>query len=204
MKYIVFDVETTGLSRKDEVIQFSCIITDQNLIAKKFCNFYCYTQQPIAPNAFNVHKISKEDLYRKSGGRSFEDSWLELEHLFGGDDVTWVDWSTSGFDQRMIDQTLVNNGLEPYFTFSRVSDFAKCASGRHSFNLMEPVAKKFGKRSMKLEEAERRLGYGKEQLDRLYQQMVGGLSPVLQQSSGYHHADYDAFITYVVLYRFFS
>lgn len=204
MKYIIFDIETTGLRKEDEVIQFSCIITDKDLITETFCNFYCYTQQPISPGAFNTHHISKEDLHRLSGGKSFEDNWEDVQYLFNQEDVVWVDWSMNGFDQRMINQTLVNNGLDAYFTFDRVDSLSRCASGRHSFDLMHAFSKKFGKSSMKLEEAARKLPYNRQQIDSLYRTMINKVQMDLGGTIGYHHADYDAFITYLVMYNFFS
>lgn len=204
MKYIIFDTETTGLGREDEVIQFSCIIAGDNLATNTFCNFYCYTQHPINSEAFNVHKISKEKLREWSDGKTFEDNWIEYCKLFEGDDVTWIDWSLHGFDQRMINQTLVNNGLAPYFNFERVSDFKLCQKGKHSFNLMGALCKKLGRRSIKLADAAALLPYNNQALNDLYERMIRILMPKMNGVYGFHHADYDAFITYVILYYFFS
>ena len=44
MQYVLFDVETTGLSKYDEVIQFCCFIMDVNSAnyAGRFAKTPCY------------------------------------------------------------------------------------------------------------------------------------------------------------------
>ena len=43
-KIVVYDTETTGLTKSDEVIQFSAIVMNDTLYTESLVNFYCNTQ----------------------------------------------------------------------------------------------------------------------------------------------------------------
>lgn len=40
-KIVVYDVETTGFTKSDEVIQFSAIVMNDTLYTESLVNFYC-------------------------------------------------------------------------------------------------------------------------------------------------------------------
>ena len=198
MNYIIFDTETTGTGPKDEVIQFSAIITNENFVIENLVDFYCYTQHPINAHAFNVHHISKEMLFKLSKGLTFEDQWEKHASMLDIPDVVWVDWSIGGFDQRMINQPLVNNGLHDYFTFPRVRDLAQCQKGKYSFDLMRLVSEKFGEHSMKLTNAVRTLKIDKAAIDKLYRLLLKSVGINCGENVNYHDSSYDAFATYLL------
>ena len=57
MKYFLYDVETTGLTRRDEVIQLSGFLLNKDLRKEQIINFYCYTQVETNPEAQKVHGL---------------------------------------------------------------------------------------------------------------------------------------------------
>ena len=109
MKYFLYDVETTGLTRRDEVIQLSGFLLNKDLRKEQIINFYCYTQVETNPEAQKVHGLDKKLLWELSGGKTFEEQIFQYDFLFNEEDITFVGYNIS-FDNRMVNQTLKNNG----------------------------------------------------------------------------------------------
>ena len=203
MKYVVYDVETTGLSAKDEIIQFAAIISDEQLKNCSIYNFYCMSQQPISPGAFNTHKMTREFIYAESKGKFFEDYWYDfLKNLDGEDQIIWVDWSKNGFDRKMINNTLEHYNLDPYFTFPVVNTLPNDKEYGHcSFNLMKAIRNKGVTGSLALENAIKLTGYSKQHLDQLYEKLTANISSK-KGSMTFHDAVYDSLMTYLLLYHY--
>ena len=113
MKYFLYDVETTGFTRRDEVIQFSGYLLDDNLRNEHIINFYAYTQIESNPDALKVHHLDKKLLWELSQGKTFEEQIFQYEFLFDAKDITFVGYNIP-FDNRLVNQTLKNNGYEPF------------------------------------------------------------------------------------------
>lgn len=140
LQYILFDVETTGLTKCDEVIQFSCIfLKDQFRSCNDLADFYCMTTQQISPKALEVHHITLNKLYTLSNGTFFEENFYKLAKQFEKD-CTFVYFSNSNFDTRLVNQTLSNANLPCYQFGDRVSTL-KPMKGRHCFDLQSAVAR---------------------------------------------------------------
>lgn len=82
MKYFLYDVETTGLTRRDEVIQLSGFLLNEDLRKEQIINFYCYTQVETNPEAQKVHGLDKKLLWELSGGKTFEEQIFQYDFLF--------------------------------------------------------------------------------------------------------------------------
>lgn len=203
IKYVIFDVETTGLSITDEIIQFSAIVMNGDFTTERLINFYCDTQVPISANAFNVHRIDKAKLYRLSEQKSFEDNWLGFADSLKNQQVAWIDWSRGGFDERMVNQTLVNNGLDDYFNYPRYKSLEECLKNKSStFDLMGALCHKIGRRNMKLADAVNTLPYSKQQINYVYDKVTDSL-PNKDMEMMYHNAMYDTFVTFLVFKYYF-
>lgn len=209
VRIVVFDVETTGLGKGDEVVQFSALVLDEHFKSISATNFYCNTQVQMSSGAFAVHGLTKADIFQLSEGTVFEDNWLKFLESLEGHRIVWVPWNVAGtakngFDERIIDQTLANNGLEEYFHFPRYSTIGECLKENESvFNLMYAVSKKFGKTKMKLEVAVNTLPYKKEQINKVYDRLVLQI-PNVNYERRYHNAMYDAFVTYLLFSYYFG
>lgn len=207
-KYVIFDVETTGMSKRDEVIQFSAIVVPDKVhtvcCPEKMVNFYCETQVPISAGAFNVHQLSRQKLHVLSEGMVFEDNWLNFVDSLREHQVVWVDWSVGAFDERLINQTLTNNGLPDYFHFPRFRDLNKCLEHRFScLDLMGIVGSRFGKSSMKLVDAVNSLPYTRERINNAYLANATRL-PNFDETMKFHNALYDSYVTRLVLKYYMS
>lgn len=200
MRYAVFDLETTGLSSKDEAIQFGCVLTNSNFEAESLINFYCYTQQKISANALKVHNINRDMLMKLSNGLTFEDQMQRYPNLFNAKDIVWVEYSTNGFDMRVLNQTLRNNGL-PEYNFGQKIHTLNKQEGVWNFNLCGALAAQFYRGvPRKLAQATSLLGYPPGTIDRIYNNYLTAKSNV--SGACFHNADYDAFVTWLLLYRF--
>lgn len=147
MKYFLFDVETTGLYQKDEVIQFAGFLLDESGKLMEVVNEYCYPSVSINPSAYAVHKLDNELLWKLSDGLSFEHQFLHHKFLFD-DDITFVGWNVS-FDCRMVNQTLQKSGYGKFDFGSKENRFNH-KNGRHVVDLMAPVAAILGCHSNRL------------------------------------------------------
>lgn len=113
MNYLVYDTETSGLNfNRDEVLQFSGILLDDSLAIKQVFNFYCDTQVSIDPGAAAVNGLNHSILRELSGGKTFEDNFLNLP-IWELKDLCWVGYNSVHFDSKMINSTLVANNLPP-------------------------------------------------------------------------------------------
>lgn len=198
MKYAIIDNETTGLGSCDEVIQFACILADEDFNAIRLHNVYCYTQHAINPKAQAVHGISKEMLHELSGGLTLEDHFSKMDDLFKCDDLTWVEWSTSGFDMRLINQTLANNNAKTIDFGSRIAR-PVIQEGVHNYNLLHGICNLlFGGKTVNLQRAVSVLPYSSDSIERMYRQYIS----VNGEAGSFHRAEYDAFITWLLLYTY--
>lgn len=150
MYYFLFDTETTGLYKRDEVIQFSGLLLDNDGRLIKIINEYCYTNVHINKEAEKTHKLNKRVLWELSGGLPLEKQLRKYDFLFKEKNIMFIGWNV-GFDVRMVNQTLTNNGYEKFDFGKKVNNFAT-HSGRCYLDLMPGVCafnKQYGSR-MKL------------------------------------------------------
>lgn len=193
MKYFFWDTETTGLGFSDEVLQLGGILTDESFGNLKVVNWYCDTTCPINPKAAEVTHLTFEIVHKLSEGKTFEDNWLELIKELGND-VCWIGWNES-FDRRMVNQTLKKVGLPPFNFGTNIKDLSQ-AKGVCHYDLMRGVsrARSTGK-SIKLVNAVTSfLSMPFVEIDRMYEQNI----KKFDLDTGAHHADYDAFLCYLL------
>ena len=198
VRYVIFDVETTGLMKTDEVIQFGALVAGSDFRPEYPVNFYCYTQEPISPGAAKANGMNKKKLMGLSGGKSFEDSWLELPFVKdGGNNTIWVSYSSGGFDTRLINQTLSQNGLPKMKFGNRVIDLRHNTKFPCEYNAMAALKSQvFGGRSMKLSEVCASSGLTETKLDSAFNKAFK------DNIARYHDALYDSFALWAVLYNY--
>lgn len=200
MKYLIYDLETTGLMRSDEAIQFGGILTDENLQIERGYNFYGYTQVPISQKAQDTHGISKAMLRRLSNGKTFEDCFYEASFQ-NEKDLTWVSFSTNGFDERMINQTLEHNGLPKYDFGSKANFFGAETSGIHRLDAYACLrGRVFHGRNQRLSQIVSTLPYTDEKVQRAFDAYFSDIS----YNTAFHDALFDAFCLWLVLAHYKS
>ena len=143
MQYVLFDVETTGLSKYDEVIQFCCFIMDGQLHrCSNMVDFYSMSTQPITQGALQKHHVTLGRLRELSKGVFFEESFYKLAKTFERD-CTFIYFSSSNFDTRLVNQTLQNANLPAYNFGDRINTL-RSVEGHHCFDLQSAVSKYYG------------------------------------------------------------
>lgn len=194
MKYLFYDLETTGLTKQDEVIQFGGILTDAKLQPQKAFSFYCYTQVPIAKKAAAVHGITAGKLMKLSDGLTFEDQFYDASFM-KEKDLTWISYSTSGFDERVIEQTLKNNGL-PEYDFGSALPYFKDATGIHHLDAYSVLRNRcYCGRNNKLSQLPKSIPDGEQRIDEMYARLFNGKV----SGNQYHDALYDAFVLWWIM-----
>lgn len=197
MEYIFYDTETTGFTRCDEVIQFSGFVTDENLKLKSAIDFYCYTQVPINKKALEVHGINASALWKLSGGKTFEDQFYDSS-ISKKNDLVWVSYSTSGFDERLVNQTLKNNGLPGYDFGSKITYFGQETNGIHTMEFYKTLKNRcFDGRDKKLVQAVQDAGFSKDQAESLFRKVLKK-----EGTAVFHNALFDAFSLYLLAMRY--
>ena len=200
MNYLIFDTETTGLGKQDEVIQFSGLLVNNDFKLQRGFNWYCDTQHPISQGALDTHGITKKMLHDLSDGKTFEDYWFQMMKTLDFDHgLTFIGWNVS-FDIRLINQTLNNNGLDEY-NFGQKTKTLRLDNDIYNFDLMEPVASMLVNRErLKLEHASKMIKMSREELQKRYAKLAAKFKKVATKD--FHNSLYDTYITYEIFEEF--
>ena len=208
MKYFLYDVETTGFSKRDEVIQFSGYLLNDNLRKEQIINFYAYTQVESHPDALKVHHLDKKLLWELSQGKTFEEQIFQYEFLFKEPNITFVGYNIQ-FDNRLVNQTLKNNGYDSFNFGNKVTALTKL-EGRYYFDLMPPMSSMFNHGiKMKLSDTIAQIKFKSlKEINEVYDVifknvgMPSGFSQDLAKQneiSKFHNSLYDSFIYWCLL-----
>lgn len=131
--YVVLDTETTGVCKKDEVIQLSIA----SLNGEVLFNSYFKPTVESHPRALKVHKITHEFLRDKP---LFKDKWEEIERLLIGKTIII---HNEIFDVRLLSQTCQRYGI------THSAEFKTCCSMRYfqrmiGISKLEDILKELG------------------------------------------------------------
>lgn len=207
MQYVLFDVETTGLSSKDEVISFCFLVFDSPKLDN--CVYtshkFCMSTMPIHPDAYKAHKLRVDDLRILSNGTFFEEYFEDFKKILE-DDVIFIQYSNNLFDIRLINQTLTNANEDTFDFGSRVYNLTPC-KGRHYFDAMTAMSliyrNRKGSISLRDALAETR-GYDEVALQQKFKALARRVPELIinQQGSDYFHsASYDTFCLWFLLFK---
>lgn len=191
MKYVIYDTETTGLTRSDEVVQFGAIVTDEKFVPQKAVSFYCYSQVPISEGARKVTGLDAKTVHELSGGATFEDRFLNLSFV-NDKDVVWISYSANGFDERLVNQTLKNNGLSEH-KFGEKKLYFTDSDKQYTLDAFNAIRLRvFNGKVQKLGQMAAALGYSEEKIDELFKRVIKG-------NGKFHDALYDSFVLWLVV-----
>lgn len=216
MNIVVFDTETTGFRNghatyngnsyrtKGEVIQLSCIVSDEDMKPKQFISFYCQPSEPISDQALEVHKISNNSILALSKGKTLEDYLYEHKDLFSSKGNIFIGYNIS-FDISAINNTLKDYGIPQVDFGDTVYSLGECINENNNYNLdIMQVANSYLKereiyrapKYPKLSEAIDALGASRtvDKLFNLFQSYFHLNSSIL-----YHNSDYDTTATWYLV-----
>lgn len=201
-QYVLYDVETTGLTSRDEVIECAVFILDEQLSCRYVNDFYCMSTVPIHPDAQRVHGISLGMLQDLSKGKFFEEYFEDVKKRFNND-TTFIAYSSSFFDERLINQTLTNAGMPTYDFGAKIKDFRLDDGHKHQFDLMGAVAPLLGGRGgkIKLETAVSKVAsYGKEECIARYKAFTKAVpKQTIPGHDCFHDARFDVFCMWFII-----
>jgi len=110
-----FDVETSGTSSSDQIIQFGAIGTDENMSIINKTNIFCKLKDDVIPHpmATLTHKISIKDL-REKGLDDIEFA-RAIESVMTQDvSLCNLGYNTLKFDDQKIRELFYKNMMDPY------------------------------------------------------------------------------------------
>lgn len=209
MNYVVFDTETTGLTRRQtprnepcsvlrvgsEVIQIGGLVLNESMVPTRAFCFYCDCLAPCSPEeAYQTHGISMSEV-RKYASDMFPGEILHnFLPEFLADDVVFIGYNV-GFDISMLSQSTLD--FTDKFVDIPTVDMFMPTRGRHSLDVMSYFPKR-----LKLTQHTKSLG---EKRKAFYEEYGGKLTietnalPLLEeQMSHAHNALFDSIETYLL------
>lgn len=194
MKYFIFDTEDTGLGTKDEVVQFSGFLVDEECRLQRLYNFYCYPLVEFQQKAQQVTGLNKEILMELSKGRFFEEQFYEYKTLLNEKNITWVGYNVS-FDTRLINQTLKANGY-PVHNFGRKVGTLANDYGTYNFDVLDVIASTYNK-GIRLKLGAAVDKYCSKTLEQIQKEYVKIMQYAkINSEITFHNAIFDAYATY--------
>lgn len=194
MKYFIFDTETTGLSAKDEVVQFSGFLVGDECQLLKLYNFYCYPLVEFPQEVQSVTQLNKEILMNLSGGRFFEEQFYECKALLSEKDLTWVGYNVT-FDTRLVNQTLKQNGY-PIHNFGRKVGTLSNDKGIYHFDVLDAIATTYN-RGIRLKLREAVVKHCSKSLEQIQKEYLRIMQYAKEESNiTFHNAIFDSYLTY--------
>ena len=104
-KYLLIDVETTGVLEHDEVIQLAII----NLKGETLLNSYFLPSVPISKHAFASNKLDIDTLVAR-GATSYEDRADDIATIL--EDKIVLYYANNHFDKKLLNQTALKYGCQ--------------------------------------------------------------------------------------------
>lgn len=209
MQYVIFDTETTGLGNNDEVIQFSCMYLNENFKLNGIDDFYCMPTAEISAGAMAVHHLTLNKVRKLSGQKFFEEKFYAIKEKFGKD-CTFINYSSSMFDFRLVNQTLTRAGMPEFDFGAKTLALNDNAHGFYKYDLMSGIARLNGIRGgkIKLENALKLIfDYNEQDLKMKYFNLCKmlerkGLAASIETDMLFHNARFDTFCMWFLLNEF--
>lgn len=148
--FIVFDTETTGLTKQSlnkinlpvsinmrgsEVCQIGGIILNEGMVPLKlFCHYCDVVSASSQPAAYNTHKINQREIRYYLVGQFLPEVMTKYLPEFFAEDVIFIGYN-SEFDMTMVAQSLANSPLS--WKWKRVTASIVPRHGRYSVDVAE-------------------------------------------------------------------
>jgi len=106
-RVIVFDVETTGVTKEDRIVEFACLDLQRAKSKRQYCHKYVNPKRESHPDAQAIHGLSNEFLSSQPDFRS-EAVWL---HMALNDSVVVTHNARS--DKHAVESEFARENLRP-------------------------------------------------------------------------------------------
>lgn len=195
MKYLLFDIETTGLNvYNDDICQFAYIILNEKFeMVKAEELFFYYDGMHVSPESYEVHHLSAEFL--KQYEDKFIDNLAKMHILVSRANV--IGHNADKFDYPFVRNFINRFGLPDtecnslIDTVSVFKPYGRMMNRKHAKGWTEYIGK-FAPTSVSLEVLPKKLGIDESTITVLEEAMFG-------KSSQQHNACYDCIATYLCL-----
>lgn len=197
-----FDVESTGLSSKDEVIQFGAVIVDSvTFKVQRVINRYFLCSMPVPAEATQVHGITDEMLVQKSNGQFFEDLVMTDPLFYKEPNVLFV--SYGNFDTRCCNQTLENSGYKSIYFGNRTATLKTHFTGRYYADMMQICSSLYarGKYNLTLHKSLQEANLEQGLIENAFKMLLKENNIVFDQRAIFHDALYDAFCLFLITWK---
>lgn len=112
MKFLLLDVEATGLHNNSDIIQIAQFVLDSNLKVIEHHNDYLLTNKAIPQEVQTLTGLNRNILKFKSKGKFFEDIVADYKHLWYDPEIVLVAHNVE-YDARMLTSNLNMHGYPP-------------------------------------------------------------------------------------------
>lgn len=110
MKYIFFDLETTGLARTSDILEFGAIVCNQDIIPVSFHHEYFLTDKPVPQSAVNVHGLTQQKL-EFLANRDFMAAAPDIANLITAKDTYVCGHNIVNYDLPVLKSNLSRAGI---------------------------------------------------------------------------------------------
>lgn len=110
MNYLYFDVETTGLQRSSDILEFGGVLCDENFEVIKLINEYFYYSDPIPYSAVSVHGLTNQKL-EFLAQRDFLTAAPEIYDLVSNKNICLCGHNIVSYDIPVLKSNLNRSGI---------------------------------------------------------------------------------------------
>ena len=107
-RVVIFDTETTGLSRDHEIVEIAMIETIEGIKTGRYLHFFINPDGENSKKAYEIHRLTKEDLKEHP---KFRDVAQRIAGFIG---TASLIAHNAKFDMGMLNRGMIKSGLRPY------------------------------------------------------------------------------------------
>lgn len=187
MKYLFFDLETTGLRRDSDILEFGGLLFNNELKLIKVLNTY-YNCDDIPASATNVHGLTPIKL-QMFNAVDWESDAEYIFDLVAADDVILCGHNIISYDIPVLESNLERSG------FSLDIDKLKVIDTMRQYADAYPGSKSL---SAALATAAKSMNSSIAEVKSLFQSSTPITDKIADKSAFFHNALFDAFSSYII------
>lgn len=184
MNYLFFDLETTGLARTSDILEFGGLLCDENLKIIRVYNEYFLHDEPVPASAINVHGLTSQKL-EFLASRDFISAAPDIFNIVSQKDIYYCGHNVIRYDLPVLVSNLTKLGYSFSFSESNCRDTLqyskKYFDGSH--NLESTLSSILRKANLTVSD-----------INSLYDRTCS--DHIIDRSAHYHCALYDAFASW--------
>lgn len=186
--YLFFDIETTGLSKSSDILEFAAIECDDNFCIRRVINNYYLYDGEVPPGASKINGLTREKLEFLADSDFISDA-ENIYELLSRPDITVVGHNILAYDLPVVYNNLHRAGLELSVPSNRCIDTLPMArkryEGKHDLQTTLAAVLKDGNLSL-------------TQIKQLFSNSKLISPQIKDKKMTFHSGLFDAFVSYVI------